>query len=185
MGLGLTYYKRYRMEISLVGREFPLKVAPGYALLPWDTSLIEAHAEAKYHSFRQELDSTVFPCLGEYSGCLRLIEDIASKQGFLPQTTWLAVDTTSREYEYCGTIQGIRHPDGYGAIQNLGVTTQHRGRGLGTALLRAALCGFQAAGLRRAVLEVTALNEGAVRMYRRQGFHKVKTVYKVSEAALA
>jgi ribosomal protein S18 acetylase RimI-like enzyme len=32
-------------------------------------------------------------------------------------------------------------------------------------------------------LEVTAENEGAIRLYRRLGFATVKTVFKVAEAA--
>jgi hypothetical protein len=43
------------------------------------------------------------------------------------------------------------------------------------------LRGFRQAGLRRAYLEVTAQNEGAIRLYRRLGFVKVRTVYKAVE----
>jgi ribosomal protein S18 acetylase RimI-like enzyme len=43
------------------------------------------------------------------------------------------------------------------------------------------LAGFQEAGLRRAFLEVTAQNEGAIRLYRRLGFFKARTVYKAVE----
>ena len=46
-----------------------------------------------------------------------------------------------------------------------------------------ALEGFKRAGLVRAYLEVTSQNDGAIRLYRRLGFSKVRTVYKVIEAA--
>ena len=65
-----------------------------------------------------------------------------------------------------------------GAIQNLAVTPGHRGRGLGTALLLQALAGFRQAGFVRAWLEVTAQNDGAVRLYHRLGFRRRKTLYK-------
>ena len=39
-------------------------------------------------------------------------------------------------------------------------------------------CGFVAAGLRRAFLEVTARNDPAVRMYRQLGFRSYKTIYR-------
>lgn len=84
--------------------------------------------------------------------------------------------------EACGTVQGIRDPAGLGAIQNLGITPEHRNSGLGTALLFCALAGFQRAGIARVYLEVTAQNEGAIRLYRRLGFVTVKTVYKAVEA---
>jgi hypothetical protein len=183
--MGLTYFKRFRMEIDLAGREFPAGVPAGYVLLPWDAALVEAHAEAKYLSFRSEIDSNVFSCLGEADGCSRLMYEISRKEGFLPAATWLAACRAGRGQptEYCGTIQGVRDYAGLGAIQNLGVTPDHRGSGLGTCLLRRCLAGFQTAGLRRAFLEVTAQNEGAIRLYQRLGFRRVRTVYKAVEVA--
>ncbi len=88
--MGLTYFKRYRMEVNLAGRELPSASLPrGYSLCPWDESLLEAHAEAKYQSFRSEIDANVFPCLGEPAGCHRLMNEIRQKEGFLPGATWL------------------------------------------------------------------------------------------------
>src|SRR5690606_24686445 len=100
----------------------------------------------KYQSFRDEIDSNVFPCLGDLLGCHRLMHEIRNKQGFLPQATWLAAcEMPGHRLEYCGTIQGIRDYTGMGAIQNLGVTPEHRSRQLGSCLLIAALQGFQQA----------------------------------------
>jgi hypothetical protein len=45
------------------------------------------------------------------------------------------------------------------------------------------LHGFQSAGLRRVFLEVTAQNDGAIRLYQRLGFSKARTVYKAVEVA--
>lgn len=180
---GLTYFKRFRMEIDL-DRDLPAPQVPaGYCLIPWRSDLVAAHADAKYYSFRNGIDSNVFPCLGEHDGCLRLMREISQKDGFLPGATWLAAtDSFDLMPEYCGTIQGIRDRLGLGAVQNLGTTPEHRGQGLARALMLAALSGFRAAGLRRAYLEVTAQNEGAIRLYRRIGFHKVRTVYKAVES---
>jgi hypothetical protein len=181
--MGLTYFKRFRMEIDLVGRSFPVHIPRGYVALPWDRSLLEAHAEAKYLSFHSEIDANVFPCLGEPAGCQRLMNEISRRDGFLPEATWLLAWEGGSEREYCGTIQGIRDQHRFGAIQNLGIVAEHRGHGLGSALMHLALSGFQQVGLRRAFLEVTAQNEGAIRLYRRLGFTKVRTVYKCSEVA--
>ncbi len=186
--MGLTYFKRYRMEIEL-GRGIAEPQLPlGYRFVAWDESLVDVHAEVKYLSFREEIDSNVFPCLGEYAGCSRLMAEISQKPGFLPPATWLlAYDPPpSRrrvESDYCGTIQGIRDRNGMGAIQNLGVVPDHRGQGLGRALMLKALQGFQAAGLRQVFLEVTAQNDGAIRLYRQLGFEKARTIYKVVEVA--
>ena len=150
----------------------------------WHDGVLESHAEAKYHSFRGEIDSNVFPCLGDWLGCHRLMQEIRGKPGFLPGATWLvAHQLPDGDEEYCGTIQGIRDYSGMGAIQNLGVTPEHRDRGLGTCLLLLALDGYQKAGLSRAFLEVTAQNGGAIRLYQREGFVKARTVYKAVEVA--
>jgi Acetyltransferase (GNAT) family len=183
--MGLTYFKRFRMEVDLTGGPLVLPpLPPGYRMVGWDDSLLEAHAEAKYHSFRGEIDSNVFPCLGDWLGCHKLMQEIRGKPGFLPGATWLVVHDSPDEGEvYCGTVQGIRDYANLGAIQNLGVTPEHRGRQLGTCLLVHALEGFRSAGLRRAFLEVTAQNGGAIRLYQRVGFSKARTVYKAVEVA--
>jgi ribosomal protein S18 acetylase RimI-like enzyme len=183
--MGLTYFKRYRMEIDLVDRHGHHPALPeGYSLVPWEPTLLETHGEVKFLSFRDTIDANVFPCFGELAGCQRLMQEISRKEGFLPEATWLAVyKNGSGEPEPCGTIQGIRDRFGLGAVQNVGITPPHRGRGLGTCLLLEALAGFRRAGLMRVYLEVTADNEGAIRLYRRLGFAAVKTVFKAVEVA--
>lgn len=181
--MDLTYFKRYRMEIDLAGHDVePAAIPDGYRYLPWNPALLDAFAEAKYLSFRDEIDSNVFPCLGEFDGCRRLMAEIVRKPGFLPEATWLLAHVSpGRQPKYCGTIQGIRDHAGLGAIQNLGITPEHRESGLGTSLLFKSLQGFRRAGLGRVYLEVTAQNEGAIRLYRRLGFVTVKTVFKAVE----
>lgn len=182
--MALSYYKRYRMDapVSLatsIGHRLPL----GYEFVPWNPELLSAHAEAKYRSFRCEVDSQVFPCLGDLHGCLRLMEEISQKPGFLPEATWLVRYLDPDQLpDYCGTIQGIRDEAGQGGIQNIGITPEHRGQGIGRVLIRQALLGFQRCGLSRSYLEVTVRNTGALRLYRRLGFRRVRTVYKAVEA---
>ncbi|MFM8581583.1 MAG: hypothetical protein ACKOFW_08775, partial [Planctomycetaceae bacterium] len=43
----------------------------------------------KFESFRAELDSQIFPCLGELRGCLDLMSEIAQRATFVPGATWL------------------------------------------------------------------------------------------------
>jgi GNAT superfamily N-acetyltransferase len=173
------------MEIGLSTRRGAVPPLPdGYRLFAWEPTLLGAHAETKYRSFRAEIDANVFPCLGDLHGCYRLMQEISQKDGFLPASTWLvAFDDPEGHREYCGTIQGIEDRTGLGAIQNLGITPMHRSRGLGSILMFHALEGFRRAGLQRAFLEVTAQNEGAIRLYRRLGFAKIRTVYKAVEVA--
>ena len=102
---------------------------------------------------------------------------IRFKPGFLPGATWLL----GYGPEFVGTVQGVRAVSGLGAIQNLGIVAAHRGVGLGAKLMLQALHGFRRARLPGAFLEVTAINESAVKLYRRLGFRCRKTVYKTVE----
>ncbi len=173
----IAYFKRYRMEIDLADLPPVPPLPDGYLWVPWDESLVERHAEVKYYCFHDEIDATVFPSLGDRAGCSRLMTAIRRKSGFVPAATWLIACDDA----YCATVQGVGERGRLGAIQNLGVTPLHRGRGLGSALLLQALHGFRRSGLRGAFLEVTAQNDGAVRLYRRLGFRCRKTTYKAVE----
>jgi ribosomal protein S18 acetylase RimI-like enzyme len=172
--MAITYYKRFRMEVDLDGPLAPPVLPAPFSWMPWDEALIDQHAEVKYFSFRDEIDAQVFPCLGDRFGCQRLMREIRRKPGFLPQACWLIAGPQG----YCGTIQGVIDRGPIGAIQNVGVVPVYRGLGLGRALVRRALAGFSHAGLRRAYLEVTAENCGAVRLYREVGFRRAKILYK-------
>jgi GNAT superfamily N-acetyltransferase len=183
--MSVTYFKRYRMEVDIADVRSPSLVLPaGYRAVPWRSTLIDAHAETKYRCFRWEIDANVFPCLGNADGCRRLMGEIARRAGFLGDATWLIEHRESpRRARYCGTIQGVAERGGIGSIQNVGVTPEHRGLGLGTTLVACALDGFRKAGVARVKLEVTAENTGAIRLYERLGFRRVRTVYKAVEVA--
>jgi ribosomal protein S18 acetylase RimI-like enzyme len=187
--MGMTYFKRYRMEFDLRDWRGGDQCLPqGYELMPYVAGLLREHAIAKYNSFRQELDADVFPCLSRRDGCLRLMREIASRGDFVPGATWLIrhretnPTTGSVQALAVGTIQGLS-TDGWGAIQNLGIDPAHRGRGLGSILLSKAAMGFRAEGLERMHLEVTTENIGAVRLYERLGFKRSSVVYKAADVA--
>jgi GNAT superfamily N-acetyltransferase len=175
-----TYVKRQRMEARL-RRVDPPSPPPGVALVPWHPELLELHAEVKWLSFQNSVDATIFPNLGRLDGCHRLMESIVSHEGFLPGTTWLARIGNS----YCGCIQGVKNARRTGMIQNLAVIDGCRGRGVGKALLAAALTGFRDAGLASAQLEVSAKNSRAVHLYHGAGFVVVKTFYRETQEELA
>ncbi|QDT06516.1 putative acetyltransferase [Rubripirellula lacrimiformis] len=159
-------------------------VPAGYSMVPFSSGLVREHATAKYQSFRQELDVNVFPCLGRRDGCMRLMREIASREGFVAGATWLCRfrDPPTGHLLPVGTVQGLEI-DGWGAIQNLGIDTLHRGRGLGTILLARAAQGFREAGLTRMHLEVTTENTAAIRLYERMGFKRAQVVYKAADVA--
>lgn len=175
--MAITYFKRFRMEIELGDWLTEPRLPDGYHWIAWDDSLIGVHADAQFRSFTSELDSQVFPCLGDRYGCLRLLREIRRKVGFLPEATWLI----GHGFDVCGTIQGVIEPGPIGSIQNVGVVPEHRGVGLGRALVCRSIRGFYTSGVPRATLEVTAENAGAIKLYRSIGFRKARTLYKASE----
>ena len=185
--MGVTYFKRFRMELDLRDGLFPQPMVPSeYFTLLWDENLIEQHSETKFRSFRFEIDANVFQCLGNRDGCRRLMGDISRRSNFLPNSTILIGhrDPDSGQVDYCGTIQAIRDNMIRGSIQNIGVTPEHRGMQLGTFLIYRAMQGFLSEGLQAGTLEVTAQNTKALRLYERLGFRVTRTVFKAVEVSL-
>ncbi len=169
----VKYFKRHKMEMDL--RSLPSPRLPDeFSFDAWRYDLLDVHAEMLFGSFHQEIDAQVFPSLGDRHGSLCLMIEMTRKRGFLPEATWLLQGPVGP----CGTVEGLRERDGVGSIQNLGILPGWRGRGLGEALLLQALHGFREVGMRRALLEVTAQNEPAIRLYHRLGFRRTKTLYK-------
>lgn len=179
--IATVYFKRFKMEIDLVPPAPAAVLPPGFHWVSWESSLLNPHADVLFRSFHNEIDTQVFPSLGDRRGCQQLMWEIRHREGFVPGATWLVACDDG----YCGTVQGLADRRGIGAIQNLGVVDRYRGRGLGAALLLKALAGFRQAGLALGFLEVTARNEAAVRLYRRLGFRRKKTIYKAVETLAA
>lgn len=176
-------YKRFRMQVELRNAVFDLPaLPPGYRWLSWKSLLLERHAQVKWRSFRDDLDGRVFSSLGESAGCLALMKEIASQASFCPAATWMVVYQPETDWppNDCGTIQGVTRKGGIGAIQNVGVTPEHRGQGIGRALVIQALRGFIQCGMGCSVLEVTAENEAAVKLYQSLGFDVVQVLYRDS-----
>lgn len=187
--MATTYFRRFCMQIDLRGQWEPTQFSPlpvGYELLPWDESLRESHARAKYESFREEMDTNIFSCLGNEEGCRRLMRDISFRDGFLPEATWLLIKRTPdrRLGLPCGTIQAIRIAPRIAAIQNVGVSPTHRSHGFGARLVNQALLGMRQCRMEFGQLEVTAQNRGAIRLYERLGFRRLKVVYKSADIRL-
>ena len=179
--MSAAYFRRFRMELNLAQAALPQPILPaGYEYLPWHPTLLERHATVKFQSFQTEIDANVFQCLGEQTGCRRLMTQIANRQSFVPQATWLVTfaKTETKASVDCGTIQGLRQGRKLGAIQNVGIIPDHRGNGIGRALVLQSLFGFRQAGITRVYLEVTAENGPAVGLYRSLGFRLVRTLFK-------
>jgi mycothiol synthase len=102
-----------------------------------------------------------------------------------PYDAWVEEETTSPSFDptlwllardgeaVVGTLVAGAGDDG-GWVQWLAVLASHRGRGIGTALLRRSFAAFADRGLRRATLNVDAENvTGATAVYERAGMRVV------------
>jgi GNAT superfamily N-acetyltransferase len=175
----MRYFRRFRMEFDFSERALAEPDLPeGYEFSAWSVDDLDRHAQAKFLSFHEELDSMVFPCLGTFEGCQRLMLEIASQRNFLPEATWLVSRCDEHDKIECGTIQGMANSQESGSVQNIGVIPTHRGLGIGRALMLKALHGFKSIGLQRVHLEATAENPVAVELYRSIGFRLIRTTYK-------
>lgn len=181
------YFKRFRMESRLEAlNATPPRLAPDIRLIPWSTKLVRDHAAAKFESFRNEIDASVFPCLAQRNSCIQLMKDLSDRKDFVAEATWLAIHQPVGENRWrsVGTIQGLRADAEVGAIQNIGIVPGFRGRGIGAALIWHALSGFAEVGCRVVTLEVTSQNSAALRLYERLGFRRSKTVFKIADVPL-
>jgi ribosomal protein S18 acetylase RimI-like enzyme len=89
-----------------------------------------------------------------------------------------------REGEPAGVaLLGIRGDTGW--IGGMGVVAGVRRGGVGTALMEAVLAEARAAGVRVVGLEVLEPNDGAIRLYERLGFRRVRMLEVWSLAAAA
>lgn len=111
---------------------------------------------------------------------------------FLSQSGFLVAEsgTSGNERAIVGYVIGNVVPNGgrgIGHIKDIAVHPDHRGRGLGTALLGRGLSALAASGAGSVKLEVRAGNEDAISLYRAFGFEHQRTVrryYRNGEDAL-
>lgn len=177
-------FKRLRMHIDLRSTDVTAPALPdGYHWVPWRSMLVERHARIKWRSFSKDLDGRIFGCLSSLDGCRRLMTEISKQATFCPFATWMIVFCPEPEWpaEDCATVQGIVRSGRVGAIQNVGVIPEHRGFGLGRAIVLKSLEGFRDDGQLSASLEVTAVNVAAVKLYQSVGFQVTRVLYRATD----
>ncbi len=177
------------MRIALDSWKCPLIQLPvGFEMAPWSTNLIYKHSEAIFRSFKDSIDAKYFVTFTQQSRCEDFMRYLVHNSGFLPSATWLLREKTGSgaarllhlpgSYKLAGTIQGLISPEFVGAIQNVGILPEYRGRGLSKLLLYYCLWGYQQAGLKVAQLEVTQTNEVAINLYKKIGFQVTEVIEK-------
>lgn len=171
-----SYLKRYRMELDFnpKDRVFVPELPKYYAWQEWTWKVQESHASVIFDSFNKEMDCKIFSSFHTPGGCSMLMREICLRAEFVPEATWLIHNSEGP----CGSIQAIMQKGKTLAIQNVGVTPQHRKKGLGKALLLKLMSSLESYNLNKITLEVSAQNLAAIQLYRNLGFRKTKLIYK-------
>ncbi|NBR04892.1 MAG: GNAT family N-acetyltransferase [Planctomycetes bacterium] len=174
--LNKSYLKRYRMELDFNPKDkvFVPELPENYAWQEWTWKVQEMHAEVIFESFHKEMDCQIFSSFHTLGGCSMLMREICLRAEFVPEATWLI----NAPEGPCGSIQAILQKGKTLAIQNVGVTPQHRKKGLGKALLLKLISSLESYNLNKITLEVSAQNLAAIQLYRNLGFRKTKLIYK-------
>lgn len=169
----IQYIKRLNMVFDFTDDTFLAipELPPEFRYVAWNPSMLEVHADIKHRGFRNDFDSRIFPTFRDYNRCVTLMKSISENPSFLPDATLLIANGYEDNlFEYVACIQGMRLSDEVGAVQNIAVLPDYRGRGIGRALLLQALREFRKYKVRRVTLEVTADNIPAIKLYTRIGF---------------
>lgn len=126
-------------------------------------------------------------------GALRKLEKESFDRDAWPMIDLIAVLTFSNvvrlkaveDGTMVGFVAGDPRPrDGWGWIATIAVDSNFRRRGVGTALLHA--CESQL-GVPRSRLTVRTLNQGAIKLYEKEGYHTIdvwKAYYSDGEDAI-
>jgi mycothiol synthase len=162
----------WRMEIALAEAE-PAQAPDGYRLAPYREGEDDAALHACHEAAFAEHWGYVPKTLEKFVGSRRVRADYDPRG-------WVVVWMGNR-------IAGgsLAFPwEGRGWILDVFVAAEHRGRGLGLALLQETFVRLYELGIREAGLEVDAANEtGATRLYERAGMHVTRR-YVVYEKPL-
>jgi mycothiol synthase len=147
-------------------RAFPHSSAPAVGYRPWDAGSRGTFFAVYTAAFRERPG---FPGWSEEEW-LRWTGDDPT---FRPDLSFLA----TRQGQALGFVtnaESEKDPQRSGYLIQLGVAPRWRGQGLGTALTLRALQAWRSAGRKAVVLHVNSNNPGALRLYQRLGFVRIK-----------
>jgi mycothiol synthase len=163
-GFGLAFAEEV-MRYDLTGA-LPRISAPDVEYRTWDAGSRGTFFAVYTAAFAQRPG---FPAWGQEQW-LRWTEDDPT---FRPDLSFLA----TRQGQALGFVTNAHSeedPQHCGYLIQLGVIPRWRGQGVGAALTLRALQGWRSAGRQALVLHVNSNNPGALRLYQRLGFVRIK-----------
>jgi len=149
----------------------PVPAVPdGYCLADWQESYADEVAGIFQMLPRDPSDAILWPDLATPAGALDLVRTLAGEASFVATPDFRSLQDFGSLLPIVGYVLAQRCRDGSGRIGELGVAPAHQGRGLGKALLTAAMHALARAGAASVWLTVLASNAPAAGLYASLGF---------------
>lgn len=147
----------------------PSLLPAGVRLRPLRRDELSLAAELVYRSHQGSVDAALNLTYATPAACRHFVETLVLRSGcgsFDPEASRVA----EGERGALGVLIASRLSDSTGHLCQVSVVPEAQSRGLGGALVAAALRAFKAAALTAATLSVTVANERARRLYENLGF---------------
>jgi mycothiol synthase len=162
--------ERYSYVLVHSGKDVPSSNFPdGFRLMA-----VKAEDSNGLRLFADLINRNFSHLAGHTHATIETIGEMFSDPGYFPGGIALLMEGEKA----VGTLAVMREYDNPNAaeIMAFSLAKEYRGRGLGRALLRAAMHVGLQAGLKPIYLSVNAENEGALQLYLSQGFHPQETM---------
>ncbi len=166
---GFQCHARHFLEKDLTS-SVGSSCAPLYNTVPWDVTHITAASRVLLASYADQTDALICEDYRTEAGCERYLQSLLDTPGcgtFLQADSHVAFDGSGI---LCGFVIASRISPTGAAIPQISILPSHQARGLGRALMNAALSGLAAKGYKSASLTVTVANRRAHDWYMRLGF---------------
>ena len=174
---GFEIFRRYFMQMDLAGYK-PLlldQLPAGLAMRPWNEADFTPAAHLIAGAYAGHLDSRINDQYQSIAGSMRFLHNIIRFPGcgrFDPAASRVLVQSQT------GALKGVllcsQVKDDVAHITQICVAPEWQGRGLGGRMIEDCALYLDKRGFRAATLTVTQQNVGAVRLYERLGFTRLR-----------
>ena len=169
---GFSRHARLFMTLPLANSHFETTaIAPDLELRRWIELDYQASAGIITAAYRDHVDSEINDQYRTLSGSLRFLNNIVRFPGcgtFDPESSFVAVDRRNQSLVGVILCSRVRYDTGH--VTQICVLPEHRGHGLGKALLAATARNLTQRKFGGLSLTVTEANTPAVDLYERLGF---------------
>ena len=169
---GFQRHPRLFMTLPLLGAHSPgRRLGSEFELRRWSDQDYQGAATVITGSYRNHIDSEINDQYRTVTGSLRFLNNIVRFPGcgqFDGESSFVAYHKPTRTPVGLILCSQVKHDVGH--ITQVCVLPEHRGKGIGEALLAANMQDLQRRAFEMLSLTVTEANRGAVDLYKRLGY---------------